>query len=161
MTVASDQPDAAVVDSATIRCDRRLKWFLRLVGVADLLAVVAVFLPTEWIGWAHEFVGLGALPQGNIVGYLARSTSLLYGIHGAMLLVLANDVVRYRSLIRWYGRVISAAGAILIGVDIAEAMPVWWTVLEGAAVVGIGVVILTLCHEGMAEAAARERERTT
>lgn len=151
MTVESDQPGTAVVDSATLRSDRRLKWFLRLVGVADLLAVVAVFLPTEWIGWTHEFVGLGALPQGNIVGYLARSTSLLYGIHGAMLLVLANDVVRYRSLIRWYGRVISAAGAILIGVDIAEGMPVWWTVLEGAAVVGIGVVILSLCHKVTAD----------
>ena len=155
MTASSDQRDNAVSSDSDAGRDRRLKWFLRLVGVADLLAVVAVFLPTEWLGWAHEAVGLGALPQGRIVGYLARSTSLLYGIHGAMLLVLASDVVRYRSLIRWYGRVIAVAGALLIGVDIAESMPVWWTVFEGATVVGIGVVILTLCHDERAETAAR------
>jgi len=155
VTASSDQRDNAVSSDSDAGRDRRLKWFLRLVGVADLLAVVAVFLPTEWLGWAHEAVGLGALPQGRIVGYLARSTSLLYGIHGAMLLVLASDVVRYRSLIRWYGRVIAVAGALLIGVDIAESMPVWWTVFEGATVVGIGVVILTLCHDERAETAAR------
>jgi hypothetical protein len=155
VTASSDQLDETVGSDSEAGHDRRLKWFLRLVGIADLLAVVVVFLPTEWLGWAHEAVGLGALPQGRIVGYLARSTSLLYGIHGAMLLVLAVDVGRYRALIRWYGRVIALAGALLIGVDIAESMPVWWTVFEGAAVVGIGVVILTLCHDAPAEADAR------
>jgi len=95
---------------------------------------------------------LGTLPSGRIVGYLARSTSLLYGIHGAMLLVLASDVAHYRLLIRWYGRVFAVAGLLLVGVDIAESMPVWWTVFEGVAVVGIGVVILTLCHEGPSDA---------
>lgn len=128
--------------------DRLLTLFLRLVGIADLLAIVVVFLPTAWLDWAHAAVGLGELPQGRIVGYLARSTSLLYGIHGALLLVLANDVTRYRFLICWYGRLILAAGLLLIGVDIAEAMPIWWTLSEGLAVVGIGVVILTLCHDG-------------
>ena len=162
MTADSDQPDEAGVDSVTLdsaalRRERGLKWFLRLVGVADLLAVVVVFLPTEWLALVHEAVGLGELPQGRIVGYLARSTSLLYGIHGAMLLVLANDIVRYRALIRWYGRVIAVAGVLLIGVDIAEAMPVWWTVFEGTAVVGIGATILTLCHDDSAGDNARER----
>jgi hypothetical protein len=153
---SSDQRDAAVGSDSTAGRDRRLKWFLRLVGVADLLAVVVVFLPTEWLGWGHEAIGLGTLPQGRIIGYLARSTSLLYGIHGAMLLVVAADIGRYRALIRWYGRVIAVAGALLIGVDIAESMPVWWTVFEGAAVVGIGVVILTLCHDAPAETHARD-----
>lgn len=156
MTVSSDQRDDAIGSDSVAGRDRRLNWFLRLVGVADLLAVVVVFLPTEWLGWAHEAVGLGVFPQGRIVGYLARSTSLLYGIHGAMLLVLAADVCRYRSLIRWYGRVIAVAGAILIGVDISESMPVWWTVIEGTAVVGIGVVILTLCQDDMAAADTRD-----
>lgn len=138
-------------DEAPARSDRRLRLFLTLVGAADLLAVIAVFLPTACLGWVHEAVGLGSLPEGRIVGYLARSTSLLYGIHGAMLLVLAINVARYRDLIRWYGRVIAVAGLLLVGVDIVEAMPVWWTVFEGIAVVGIGVVILTLCHEHAAD----------
>jgi hypothetical protein len=41
-----------------------------------------------------------------------------------------------------------------VGVDIAESMPVWWTVFEGIAVVGIGVVILMLCHDGLGRRAA-------
>jgi hypothetical protein len=68
-----------------------------------------------------------------------------------MLLVLASDVRRYRDLIRWYGRVIAVAGLLLVGVDIAESMPVWWTAFEGITVVGIGVVILTLCREHTAD----------
>jgi hypothetical protein len=139
---------------ARFRSDRRLRLFLILVGVADLLAIVVVFLPATWLGWAHETVGLGSLPEGRIVGYLARSTSLLYGIHGAMLLVLASDVAVYRTLIRWYGRVIAVAGVLLVGVDIAESMPVWWTAFEGIAVVGIGIVILMHCHDRAAEVSA-------
>ncbi|MDA1163717.1 MAG: hypothetical protein O3B13_11500 [Planctomycetota bacterium] len=127
--------------------DWPLSWFLRLVGVADLLAIVVVFLPDVWLEWAHEAIGLGGLPQGRIVGYLARSTSLLYGIHGALLLILGSDVSRYRPLIRWYGIVIVGAGVLLVGVDIAESMPLWWTVSEGIAVIGIGAVILTLCQD--------------
>lgn len=129
------------------RRDRLLTLFLRLVGFADLAAIAVVFLPKSWLGWVHEAIGLGEWPAGRIVGYLARSTSLLYGIHGVILLVLATDVARYRTLIRCYGQVILVAGLILIGVDLAESMPVWWTVFEGTAVVGIGVVILTLCHD--------------
>jgi len=79
---------------------------------------------------------------------------LLYGIHGAMLLAMASDVAHYRSLVCWYGRVIAVAGLMLVGVDIAESMPVWWTVFEGIAVVGIGVVILMLCHDGLGRRAA-------
>lgn len=140
--------------AARVRSDRRLRLFLMLVGVADLLAIVVVFLPATWLGWAHETVGLGNFPEGRIVGYLARSTSLLYGIHGAMLLVLASDVACYRPLIRWYGRVIAVAGVLLVGVDIAESMPVWWTAFEGIAVVGIGSVILMHCHDRAAEVSA-------
>lgn len=126
--------------------DRLLKVFLRLVGVADLMAVIVVFLPTAWLGEAHETIGLGVLPEGQIVGYLARSTSLLYGIHGALLIVMSNDLSNYRPLIRCYGRILVVAGLLLVGVDVAESMPVWWTVFESVAVIGIGVVILTLCH---------------
>mgnify|MGYP000038267656 CR=1 FL=1 len=107
MTATQDQHDEALNTK-----DRLLRLFLTLVGVADLLAIVVVFLPEAWLVWAHEAVGLGSFPQGRIVGYLARSTSLLYGIHGAMLLVLAGDVVHYRALIRWYGRVIAIAGLL-------------------------------------------------
>lgn len=145
--------------------DRWLTLFLRLVGIADLLAIVAVFLPTAWLDWTHAAVGLGELPQGRIVGYLARSTSLLYGMHGALLLVIANDVARYRTLIRCYGKLILVAGLMLIGVDIAESMPIWWTAFEGLAVVGIGFVILTLCHDvGRSDAGADDdamQEETT
>jgi len=77
-----------------------------------------------------------------------------------MLLVMASDVANYRSLIRWYGRVIAVAGLLLVGVDIAESMPVWWTVFEGFAVVGIGVVILTLCQAAPANA-PRESDHQT
>ena len=43
----------------------------------------------------HRQVGLGELPQVPIVGYLTRSISALYALHGALLVFMAGDVRRY------------------------------------------------------------------
>ena len=134
------------------KLDHALAMFLRVVGIADLLALIAVFLPGTLLESTHEFVGLGALPDGRIVGYLARSTSLLYAINGALLLFLATDVARYRPVIRCYGTLILTAGVLLLGVDIAEAMPLWWTFFESGAVCGIGLVILLLSRSATVDA---------
>jgi hypothetical protein len=126
------------------RSERALAGVLRLFGVVDLLALCAVFLPRRWMEVGHAWTGLGSMPDGPLIGYLARSTSALYALHGATVLFVSFDVVRYRRLITFLAAVALVHGLIFLGIDLAEGMPAWWTLLEGPAITGTGIVVLTL-----------------
>jgi hypothetical protein len=115
---------------------------LRALGVLDLLALGAVFLPLHWMAVAHAWLGLGTMPEGPLVGYLARSASALYALHGALILFLSFDVRRYWSLITFLAVLAVLHGAVMLGIDIAEGMPVWWTAIEGLGFAGTGAVVL-------------------
>jgi hypothetical protein len=142
-TVASvdDKPSA---DAAPPVARRLLSGFLQAVGTIDLLAAVAVLLPRSVMAEIHAALGLGALPGEPIVGYLARSVSMFYAFCGALLIVLGRDVVRHRSLIRFVGRCGVLAGVLLLGIDLAEGLPGWWTAIEGPCCVLLAGTVLTL-----------------
>src|SRR5262245_26694610 len=105
---------------------RWLAMWLRLIGVIDLLAVAAVFLPNESLAAIHADLALGSWPDAPIAEYLARSASWMYALCGAMFLYLSGDVVRYRSLIRFLSLCGVATGLVLIGIDWSAGMPGWW-----------------------------------
>jgi len=117
---------------------------LRIFGLFDLLAILAVVAPRSWMAAAHAFVGLGDLPDGPIVGYLARSSSALYALHGAMILYVSLDIERYRPLIRFLAVAALIHGLVMMGIDLAVGMPWFWTLLEGPAFAATGVVVLVL-----------------
>ena len=95
-------------------------------------------------GRTHKFVGLGTFPDGPIVGYLARSTSALYALHGAMVLFMSFDVARYARLIRFMAVAALVHGAVILGIDLAEGMPAPWRYGEGPAFAATGVAVLWL-----------------
>jgi hypothetical protein len=51
----------------------------------------------------HRWLGLGEMPTGPVVEYLARSLSAFYAVMGALCLVVAADLERYRPLVRFLG----------------------------------------------------------
>jgi hypothetical protein len=109
-----------------------------------MLALAAVIMPRSMMGLAHDWTGLGAIPQGPIVGYLARSASALYVLHGALVVFVSFDVTRYEGLIRFLALASLLHGAVLVGIDIAEAMPLLWRYIEGPLFAASGLVILWL-----------------
>lgn len=117
--------------SRSLRAEGVVRWSLRLFGSVDLLALFAVMMPVSWMQAAHAMCGLGEFPQGALPVYLARSTSLLYAFHGAMLWCLSSDVVQYQQVIRFFGRVTILFGLVLILVDWSAGMPAWWILAEG------------------------------
>ena len=123
---------------------RRVARVLRGLGCLDLLALLTVVLPRPWIELAHEWAGLGALPEGPVVGYLIRSASALYALHGAAAVYLSFDVVRYWGLIRFLGLAALIHGAVMLGIGINEGMPLWWQCVEGPAFSATGAVMLFL-----------------
>lgn len=108
-----------------------LVWFLRLTGVMLLSAAAAVVLPFAWMSALGDALGLGPLPDAPLVGYLTRSVSALYACLGAGCWFLACDVQRYLPLLRFSVPVTMVFGATLIAIDLASAMPNWWTWTEG------------------------------
>ena len=126
--------------------DRLFILFLRIIGTAALLALVAVFMPYNWMNVVHKGLGMGILPAEPVVGYLARSTSAFYALLGGLMWVISFDLNRYRLVLIYIGIAIIFFGAVLFVVDLLERMPLWWSFGEGPFNIAVGVVILVLSY---------------
>src|SRR5207253_777590 len=82
--------------------------------------------------------GLGEMPTGPVVEYLARSLSAFYALVGALCLVVATDLERYRPLVRFLGVAFALMSVVLLDVDLAAGMPWWWSASEGPGGVVLG-----------------------
>jgi hypothetical protein len=128
------------------RADQALVVLLRVVGVGALFALVAVFMPVSWMAATHRWLGLGEMPAAPVVEYLARSLSAFYALFGALCLVLASDLGRYRPLVRFLGAAFAVASGVLTGVDWAAGMPWWWSASEGPGGAVLGVLMFVLAR---------------
>lgn len=123
------------------------RWLVRLLwafGLLDLAAFSAVLMPWSVMDGIHRACGLGELPTTPIVGYLARTASLLYALHGAVVLFVARDVRRYAPLVRFLAVLAMLQGAALILIDRVEKLPGWWQFWEGSCIAAIGGMVLLL-----------------
>lgn len=128
------------------RADKALVLLLRFVGVGSLFALVPVFMPFSWMVATHRWLGMGEMPIGPVVEYLARSLSAFYAVMGALCLVLAADLERYRPLVRFFGVCLALLGIVFTGVDVAAGMPWWWSASEGPGGVVFGALLFVLAR---------------
>jgi hypothetical protein len=134
------------------KTDKALVLLLRFLGVTGLFALVAVVMPMSWMTATHRWLGLGEMPTGPVVEYLARCLSLFSVFFGALCLALATDLQRYRPLVRFLGAAIAVMSFVATGVDLSAGMPWWWTAFEGPAGIVIGAVIFFLARSDMRRA---------
>jgi hypothetical protein len=123
------------------RADKALVILLRCVGVTALFALAAVFMPMSWMATTHRWLGLGEMPTAPVVEYLARSVSAFYTLVGALCLVLAANLERYRPLVWFLGATFALMSVVLLGVDLAAGMPWWWSASEGPGGVVFGALL--------------------
>src|SRR5215510_15124152 len=123
---------------------RILVIFLQLFGGVTVLAFLAMLLPVEWMAVTHRWLGLGEFPRAPIFDYLARSLSSVSGFHGVLVLIVASDPVRYRSIVLYLGWMYIIAGLIAIVIDLHAPLPWYWTVDEGPSTLVSGALILYL-----------------
>jgi hypothetical protein len=128
------------------KADKALVILLRFVGVPALFALVAVFMPMSWMIATHRWLGLGEMPTGPVVEYLARSLSAFYALVGALCLVVAADLERYRPLVRFLGMAFALMSVVILGVDLTAGMPWWWSASEGPGGVVFGVLLFVLAR---------------
>jgi hypothetical protein len=122
-----------------------LRWLLVVNGGLTLLALLAVFMPTASMDHIHrENLGLGPLPEGPIVQYLARSLSFFYAAFGSLTLLLAWDLNRFAPIVTWWGVSALILGCILFWVDSIAGMPEWWKWGEVLYTLFTGALVLLL-----------------
>jgi hypothetical protein len=128
------------------KSDKVLVILLRIVGVGSLFALVAVFMPSSWMAATHRWLGLGEMPTGPVVEYLARSLSAFYAVLGALCLVVVADLERYRPLVRFLGLAFALMSVVLLGVDLAAGLPWWWSASEGPGGAVFGTLLFVLAR---------------
>jgi hypothetical protein len=121
--------------------ERGLVAFLRFFGCMTLLAVYAVVQPRSWMAATHEWLGLGALPEGPIVSYLARSLSAFYALLGGALVLFSTDVRRYRPALVYVSTAIVLLGVALFFIDLNAGLPSSWIWGEGPLTIVLGLVM--------------------
>jgi len=129
-----------------MKTERILAVLLRICGACMLLALPAAFMPYDWMDAIHRRAGLGQLPDVPTVGYLTRSLSGFYALHGALFVFLARDVRTYLPVIRFLAIAGIVSGAGLFGLDAAVGMPRRWTLAEGPYVVALSAVLVWLAR---------------
>ena len=124
--------------------ERGLVVLLRFFGCTSALALYAVVQPHAWMAATHEWLGLGAFPEGPITPYLARSLSAFYALTGGFFLLFSTDVRHYRGAIAYASKAMTAMGVVLFVVDTTLALPLSWRLGEGPVVAGMGLVMAWL-----------------
>jgi hypothetical protein len=135
------------------RSEQALAVILRVLGMIVLFALFPIFMPTRWMEATNHWLGLGELPDTAIVGYLTRSLSAMYAIHGALLVYLSFNVRRYAPAIQFFAAAGVAFGFVVLGIDLAVKMPWWWIIGEGPFVVPVYAFVFWLA--GKVERAAQ------
>ena len=121
-----------------------LSWLLTIVGGGLMVAFLFMLLPGSQLAKIHAQLGLGEMPSSSLTFYLARSTSLLYGVHGVLMFIVGRNLRKYADLINVFGWLHVVIGTAMLGIDLTAGMPWWWTTFEGAPIALTGLAILWL-----------------
>jgi hypothetical protein len=124
-------------------------WLLRLAGAVEILAFISVVMPRSWMEISHEWLGMGAMPDGPLVMFMIRQASYAYGMHGISLWLIASDVDRFRPLVIFNGIAFLLAAPVFFLIDYTSGVPFWWTIGDtlACAFFGVGLLWLTVNDE--------------
>ena len=126
------------------RYEKALVLLLRGSAVLLLTALVPAMMPFAWMKEIHSQLGMGELPEGPIMGYLTRSLSGMYAMHGALGFFVSLDIHRYLPVVKCLAVLCVLFGIGLLVLDVAVGMPTFWILCEGPFVIVLGGVLLWL-----------------
>lgn len=127
-------------------------WLARLLivlGAGLLLATVPVFFPVSLMATIHGWLGMGEFPAEPITIYLARSTSLLYAVHGTVMITTGCYIDNMKPMVPLLGWLHIIIGLTMFGIDLTTPMPWYWTAAEGIPVSLAGILILWMWSKAL------------
>ena len=117
---------------------------MRLAAVMLLTALIPAVMPFVWMKDIHRSLGMGERPEGPIMGYLTRSLSAMYAMHGALLFFLSLDIRRYLPMVKFLAVLSILFGSGMLVLDFTVGMPRSWIAGEGPFIIALGGVMLWL-----------------
>ena len=137
------------------KAEKILSWLFRLNAFLLTLAFLTMLMPNEWMNWCHEKLGLGSQAIFRVAGqqagqvnpiaeYLARSCSMLYGIHGLVLLIVAFNLRKYWQVVPLLIGLHVALGAMVLLIDLKVGMPWYWAAAEGPGIMAFAAILFWL-----------------
>ena len=145
-------------ESGNLPAECRLRDFLRVLAGIELCALIAIFLPRDLMAEILREIGLGEWPSHPLMGYLARANAALYVLHGGLLWSMSTNVRRFRPLIQFLGWAEWGYAGLLLGIDLQEQLPWWWTASEVGVVGSAATLLLWLVRQLPQEVPLRTRE---
>ena len=133
-------------------------YLLMLNGCFLMLAVVALFFPLDLMKSIHQWLGIGEMPDSSVVIYLARSTSMMYAVHGVVMFFTGLKIDRLWPMAGLLGFLHVGIGLTMIGVDLNAGMPVYWIAGEGGPIAAMGLLILYFWNRGNQKDAANNQK---
>jgi hypothetical protein len=121
--------------------DRLLLLMLRANAAVLLLAAPCALLPFAWMDAVHRTLLGTELPDAVITRYLTRSLSLVYAMHGAVVLTVTLNWQRYRPFVPILAWLHISFGCAMLVVDLTAALPWWWAATEGPSMVVYGIAV--------------------
>jgi len=137
--------------NASMDRKRLLVWLLRLAGLVELFAFIAVVMPRSWMELSHAWLGMGKMPDGPLLMFMIRQASYTYGVHGLSLWVIASDVERFRPFVIFNGVAFLVAAPVFFLIDWIHGMPLWWALGDSISCAGFGVALLWLGRKSFEE----------
>ena len=126
------------------RYEKALVLLLRLDGIIMLVALFPSMMPLAWMKEVHQCLGIGELPDGPLIGYLTRSLSIMYAMHGAVLFFVSLDVRRFLPVVKFVAVLTILFGLWMTALDAVVGMPLFWIVSEGPVLFVLYGVVLWL-----------------
>ena len=124
---------------------------MRLAAVMLLTALIPVVMPFAWMKEEiYRALGMGKLPEGPIMGYLTRSLSAMYVMHGALVFFVSLDIRRYLPVVKCLAVLALIFGSGMLVLDIM-VMPPSWTTGEGPFIIVLGGVMFWLAGQASVE----------
>ena len=127
--------------------EKTLVILMRVAGVLLLTAVIPAVMPFAWMKDVHWTQGMGELPEGAIMGYLTRSLSAMYAMHGALVFFISLDVRRYQPVVKFLAVLGVFFGCGMLVLDVVVGMPPRWIAGEGPFIIVLGGVMFWLAGQ--------------
>jgi len=121
--------------------EKLLKLVLYVGGATCASAIVAVFMPRNWMELGHRWLVGADFPAQPVAEYLARSCSALYALYGGVLILAAGNVRRYAPLITYAALAMAGTSAALL---VMGGMPLYWRIGDMVSAGGMCVALLVL-----------------
>jgi len=124
--------------------EKSLIIILRISGIMLITAFFAVIMPYDMMAKIHKALGLGHLPSIPILGYLARSVSLFYVMHGVIILYISFNLLRNLQFLKLLCYLGFGFGIALFIIDMNAPMPRYWAIGEGPFVILLNLLVYIL-----------------